>query len=204
MASAHCAGGSVGQKGQNIIGPDGVDAMRFFDRFKRKPTDPAEVPASGPSAGDDGTTTADRPDFTLSVPFRWEAVPNAEGYEFRNRVLPEQIVVTVLHHQRELGTEELADVITRVAGLRRKAIRELSSGQARLAEAPLRRGDGYVEARAIGEDTQNMVRLAFVVRGTAKKTVTVALTRYTLDEVGAPFEHYAGVIFDLLKIKTGG
>ena len=59
-----------------------------------------------------------------------------------------------------------------------------------------------MEARISGEDTPSKVRLAFVVRGTAKKTVTVALTRHMLEEVGAPFEHYADVIFDLLKIKT--
>jgi hypothetical protein len=177
--------------------------MGIFDRLKRKekPADAART--SEPALDSNATTTADRPDFTLSVPFRWEAVPSQEGYEFRNRILPEQIIVTVLQHKRDLPADELEEAITRLVNIRRNAIGQLSTGKAVLRETVLTRSNGQVEARVIGEDAPNKVRLAFVVRGTPKKTVTVALTRYMLEEVGTPFADYAGVIFDLLKIKNG-
>jgi hypothetical protein len=149
------------------------------------------------------TTTADRPDFTLNVPFRWEATPCDEGYEFRNRTLPEQIVVTVLQHKRDLTADELEESVTRLVAHRRSAIAQLSGGQAVLGETVLKRSNSEVEARVVGEDAPNKVRLAFVIRGTPKKTVTVALTRYMLEEVGAPFADYVRAIFDLLKIKNG-
>ncbi len=178
--------------------------MGFFDRFKRKPEDqiaaPPPVPEPPPPESD-GTTTADRPDFTLRLPFRWEAVECEEGYEFHNKKLPEQIVVTVLQHKRPLGADEFEDTVTRLVAIRRKAIGEFSAGKAHLGDTKATRSDGQVEARVFGEDAPNKVRLAFVVRGTPKKTVTVALTRYMLEEVGAPFETYAGLIFDLLKVK---
>jgi len=176
--------------------------MGFFDRFRRnpKPAAVAQAPEQAPDSS--ATTTADRPDFTLSVPFRWEAVPCDDGYEFRNRTLPEQIIVMVLQHKRELATRELEEAVTRLAAVRRDAIGELSAGKAVLGETLLTRSNSQVEARVIGEDAPNKVRLAFVIRGTPKKTVTVALTRYMLEEVGAAFADYAGVIFDLLKIKT--
>ena len=177
--------------------------MGFFDHFKRKEKPASAPPAPEPAPESSATTTADRPDFTLSVPFRWEAVPSQEGYEFRNRTLPEQIVVTVLQHKRDLPADELEEAITRLVNVRRSAIGQLSAGKAVLRETVLTRSNGQVEARVIGEDAPNKVRLAFAIRGTPKKTVTVALTRYMLEEIGAPFADYAGVIFDLLKIKNG-
>jgi len=42
--------------------------------------------------------------------------------------------------------------------------------------------------------------LAFVVRVAATKVVTVALTRYVLEEVGVPFDVTAGLIFDMLEV----
>ena len=177
--------------------------MSIFDRFKRKSKRADAVAAVDPTPGDSDTTTADRPDFTLSVPFRWEAVPCDEGYDFRNRTLPEQIVVTVLQHKRELAPDELEESITRLVAHRRGAIAQLSAGKAVLGETVLTHSDSQVEARVLGEDAPNKVRHAFVIRGTPKKTITVALTRYMLEEVGAPFPHYAGVIFDLLRIKNG-
>jgi hypothetical protein len=175
----------------------------FFDRFKRKEKPPDAAPAAEPAPDSNATTTAERPDFTLSVPFRWEAVPCDEGYEFRNRTLPEQIIVTVVQHKRELAADELDEAIMRLVSIRRNAIGQLSAGKAVLSETTLTRANGQVEARVSGEDATNDVRIAFVIRGTPKKTVTVAITRYMLQEVGAPFAAYTGVIFDLLKIKNG-
>ena len=177
--------------------------MGFFDRFKRKEKPPDAAPTSEPAPDSNATTTAERPDFTLSVPFRWEAVPCNEGYEFRNRTLPEQIIVTVLQHKRELAPDELEDSIMRLVTVRRNAIGQLSAGKAVLSDTTLTRANGQVEARVGGEDAANKVRLAFVIRGTPKKTVTLALTRYMLEEVGTPFADYASAIFDLLKIKNG-
>ena len=177
--------------------------MGFLDRFRRKPNLATVAPAVEPLADANATTTADRPDFTLSVPFRWEAVACDEGYEFRNHTLPEQIIVTVLQHKRELASEELEEVVTRLVAHRRSAIGQLSAGKAVLGETELTRANGQVEGRVLGEDAPSKVQLAFVIRGTATKTVTVALTRYMLEDAGAPFANYAGVIFDLLKIKNG-
>jgi hypothetical protein len=36
------------------------------------------------------------------------------------------------------------------------------------------------------------------------RVVTVALTRYTTQEIGLPFKAYAGTIFDFLKVKDRG
>jgi hypothetical protein len=147
------------------------------------------------------TTTADRPDFTLSVPSRWEAVDCESGYEFRNRTLPEQIIVTVLRHKREMGAAELDCVLERLVTARRNGIAKLSSGKARLGETSLRRGNGQVEARVLGEDPANSVRLAFVIRVTPRKSVTAALNRYSPAETGVPFDDYANTIFDLFQVK---
>jgi hypothetical protein len=176
----------------------------FFDRFKRKEKPPdAASSVSEPAANGSTTTTAERPDFTLSMPFRWEAVPCDEGHEFRNLNLPEKIIVTVLQHNRELAADELEDAITPLVTVRRNAVRQPSVGAVVLSETTVTRANEQVEARVTGEDAANKVRLAFVIRGTPRKTVTVALTRYMLDEVGASFADYAGIIFDLLKIKNG-
>ena len=175
--------------------------MGIFDRFKRNPESAAAASPPDPASDIRATTTADRPDFSLSLPFRWEAVSCEEGYDFRNCFLPEQIIVTVLRHNHELAAEELENAITFLVSRRRSAVGQLSSSNAILGETILTRGNGQVEARVIGEDAQNKIRLAFVIRGTAKKTVTVALTRYMLKEIGTPFIVYANVIFDLLKIK---
>jgi hypothetical protein len=91
--------------------------------------------------------------------------------------------------------------VNRLAEIRRNAIAQLSSGKARVGETTLTNANGQVEARVIGEDVPNKVRIAFVIRATSKKTVTVALTRYMLEEVGGAFEAYVGLIFDLLIIK---
>lgn len=186
---------------RNVM-PKGRFSVGFFDRYRRKPNPVTAVPASEPTFDNGATSTADRSDFTLSMPFRWEAVPCDEGYEFRNCTLPEQIIVTIVQHKRELAVDELEEAVTRLVALRRSAIGQFSTGNAVLGETLLTRSDGRVEARVIGADAPNKVRLAFVIRGTTRKTVTVALTRYMLEEVGTAFADYAGVIFDLLKIKN--
>lgn len=90
---------------------------------------------------------------------------------------------------------------SRLVEVRQYAVTQLSAGKAPVAETALTSANGQVETRVIGEDVPNKVRSAFVIRGTSKKTVTVALTRYMLEEVGGPFAVYAGLIFDLLVIK---
>jgi len=80
--------------------------------------------------------------------------------------------VTVLQHKRDLPADELEEAITRFVAVRLNAIGQLSAGKAVLRETVLTRFNGRAEARVIGEDAPNKVRLAFVIRGTPKKTVT--------------------------------
>jgi hypothetical protein len=169
-----------------------------------QPAAPKTPPVKGTGPmGEVKQENAEKSDNTTADPLRWEAVPCDEGYEFRDRTLPEQIIVTVLEHKRDLTAEELEETVTRLVALRRSAIAQLSAGKAVLGETVFKRSNSEVEARVVGEDAPNKVRLAFVIRGTPKKTLIVAFTRYTLDEVGVPFAEYVGVIFDLFKIKNG-
>ena len=81
------------------------------------------------------------------------------------------------------------------------AIAEMSSGAGQLGETEFRRGASHLEARVVGVDQANGVRLAFLICVSPRKSITVALNRYTLREIGTPFVEYVGIIFDLFEVK---
>jgi hypothetical protein len=84
------------------------------------------------------------------------------------------------------------------------AISKLSAGQAQHSIPQQNEGDGQCEMRCSGVDKSNGVRFAFVVRAASDRVVTVALTRYILDDAGMPFDGYYGTIFNLLQLKGLG
>jgi hypothetical protein len=82
------------------------------------------------------------------------------------------------------------------------AIADVSNGKAVHSPVDFRGGSGQAEARCVAVDEAHRVRLAFVIRVASTKVVTVALTRYFLEEVGVPFDVTAGLIFDMLQVKN--
>ena len=193
--------------------PGGKGLMAIGDLFRRKaasgsPPAPPPVPPArmAQPPGNPGTTKIDREHFLLHAPFQWAAVPgdNPAEFEFRNQTLPEQMIVTVLLAREPFGVAQLQPLSEDLARKRLNALATISNGKA--VNSPLRSqaGSGQAETRCFGQDALQKVRFAFVVRAAPAKVVTVALTRYFLEEVGSPFEAYAGTIFDLLQVKTSG
>lgn len=180
--------------------------MGLFDRFKKQQPSPQSSAASTspivPSANP-GTTRIEREHFLLHLPFEWRAVPPTKEleYEFHNQTLPEQLIVTVLLTREPLDEVRRRSVVQDLTNTRLGAIAKLSDGQAQHSPPQRNEGDGQCEARCFGLDKSNGVRFAFVVRAASDRVVTVALTRYLLDDIGMPFEAYYGTIFDLLQLK---
>ena len=100
------------------------------------------------------------------------------------------------------GDDARRAVAQDLASKRLDAIARVSNGKAVHSPVELRGGSGQAEARCVAVDEAQRVRLAFVVRVAATKVVTVALTRYFLEEVGVPFDVTAGLIFDMLEVKN--
>ncbi len=183
--------------------------MGLFDRFKKQqpsPQSPAPSPAPIVPPANPGTTRIEREHFLMHAPFEWKAVPPTKEleYEFRNQTLPEQLIVTVLLTREPLDEDRRRSVVQDLTTTRLGAIAKLSGGKAQHAAPQQNEGDGQCEMRCSGVDQSNGVRFAFVVRAASDRVVTVALTRYLLDDVGMPFEAYYGTIFDLLQLKVPG
>ena len=184
--------------------------MGLFN-FWKKPSAPrtpdaadsAKAESDPLSSADAGSTQIDREHFVLHVPFQWVAVPgdNPLEFEFRNQTLREQLIVTVLLTQQPADAATRRSMAERLASLRLRGLDTLSNGRAVHSPVKFQTGSDQAEARCAGRDDANKVRFAFVIRATATKVVTVALTRYFLEEVGAPFDAYAGLIFDLVQVK---
>jgi len=155
---------------------------------------------------DPGTTRIEREHFLLHAPFEWKAVPPTKEleYEFRNQTLPEQLIVTVLLTRESMDASRRRLVVQELTNTRLRSIAQFSGGQARHSPPQENEGDGQCEMRCCGEDKSHGVRFAFVVRAASDRVVTVALTRYLLDEVGLPFDAYCDTIFDLLQLKGTG
>jgi hypothetical protein len=184
--------------------------MGLFDRFKKQQPSPPQSPAPSPTPvvppANPGTTRIEREHFLLHAPFEWKAVPPTKEleYEFRNQTLPEQLIVTVLVTREPLDQARRRSVVQDLTNTRLGAIAKLSGGQAQHSSPQQNEGGGQCEMRCSGVDKANGVRFAFVVRAASDRVVTVALTRYLLDDVGMPFEAYYGTIFDLLQLKGPG
>jgi hypothetical protein len=187
--------------------------MEPRDSFKE--TIPAAAPSPPPPPpptsaarpfGNPGVTKIEREHFLIHAPFQWVAFPgdNPLEFEFRNQTLREQLIVTVLLTREPLGQSQVEELAMDLANKRLNALRALSKGKAVHSPPQLQRGSGQAEVRCFGGDDPQKVRFAFVVRTTPAKVVTVALTRYFLDEVGSPFQAYAGSIFDFLQVKNAG
>ncbi|HZZ42859.1 MAG TPA: hypothetical protein VFE58_07965 [Tepidisphaeraceae bacterium] len=183
--------------------------MGIFNLLKKQP--PLSTPAlsksqaeAAPAANKPGTTRIEREHFILHAPFEWIHIPGHDPmqFEFRNQSLPDQLIVSVF-----LAREPFADVAARramakqLADKRIDAIRQLSNGKAVLSECSPSDGSTQTEIRCVGVDEPQRVRMAFVVRVTRTKVVTVSMTRYALDEPGHQFDVYSGLIFDFLQIK---
>lgn len=111
------------------------------------------------------------------------------------------MIVTVLLARETLNEANRQAIVHDLAKKRITAINAISQNRATHSPVSVRRGPNQVEARYEGFDKLQGVRLAFVVRASPAKVVTVAITRYFLETVGAPFGDYAGTIFDFLELK---
>jgi hypothetical protein len=186
--------------------------MGFRDLFKKQtkaasPSDPV-IPPPKPAPPVDppsnaGVTKIERDHFLLYAPFQWIAVPgeNPLEFEFRNQTLREQLIITVAFLTEPSDQAKSQWIAEELAKKRLSVLATISNGHA--VHLPLRfqSGSGQSEVRCFGRDEPQKVRFAFVIRATQVKVITVALTRYFLEEVGSPFESYAGSIFDFLKVK---
>jgi hypothetical protein len=127
---------------------------------------------------------------------------NPLEFEFRNQTLREQLIVTVLLTREPLGPSQVESAATELEETRLGALRTISNGHAVHSAPQLQTGSDQAEVRCFGRDEPQKVRFAFVVRAAPAKIVTLALTRYFLEEVGSPFQAYAGSIFDFLQVKS--
>lgn len=181
--------------------------MGMFDFLKKRqppaPVTRAAVQAPLVPPSNSGTTRIEREHFLLHAPFEWKAVPPTQEleWEFRNQNLPEQLIVTVFLTREPLDAPSRRSVVRDLTNTRLRAIAQLSAGQFEHPPPQPNDGEGQCEMRCAGVDKLNGVRFAFVVRAASDRVVTVALTRYMLEDVGVPFEAYSGTIFDLLQLK---
>lgn len=180
--------------------------MTFFGFGKKKSEmQPSVVPMPAPSpASSAGTTKIERDHFVLHLPFQWEAVPSTDPLklELWNKTLREQIIVSINLNRSPLSEAEQESTANGFARARLDAISKISNGQAVCSPVRIQKGNDQVEARCIGCDGSHKVRCAFAIRVTRTKVVTVALTRYFLEEIGKPFDAYADAIFDLFQVKS--
>ncbi len=157
-----------------------------------------------PSNSNSGVTRIEREHFLLHAPFEWKAVPgeNPLEFQFRNQTLPEQLIVTVMLAGTPFDHDELRPIAEDFAARRVEAYKQLSGGKAIASSVSIQSASGQVEARSIGHDEPNNVRFAWAIRAAPAKVVTIALTRYTLEEIGTPFPAYAGSILDFVQVKA--
>ena len=186
--------------------------MGLFSFFKRK-TVPAQIPSPIPSREENPATTnspdtthIDREHFMLQAPFEWKAVPSDQPleFDFRNQTLPEQLIVTVLLARERFSGLQLQQVAEQLSNTRLNALARLSEGKVVASPVNFMRGSGQVEARCIARDDANKVQYAWVIRVAPDKVVTVAITRFMIEEAAMPFDAYTGVIFDFLQVKNPG
>ena len=179
--------------------------MGFFDWLRRSPQGASSGQTqneTGDPNMEAGMTKIDKPDFEITLPGMWHERPSDEGTEFVNTSGGEQFVVSVLRCQKPLEMSELRPVIERLDLHRRNSLGTLSQGQAKCSPSQFRATDQEIESRFDGVDLQNGVQFSIAIRGCASKVLTFSLYRYSVADVGVPFTIYAGVIFDLLTVKS--
>lgn len=183
--------------------------MGLFDRFRERPPTPGPPP-SGPASPSQrrksGGTRIERKDFQLHIPFDWVEMPSEKPleFEFRNTWFKEQLIVTVLLCREPLDETKRQRLAEELVKIRLDALATVLRGQGIHSPVDFRSGSDQIEARCFGRDERQKIRFAFVIRVAAAKVVTVAVTRYFLDDIARPFDVYAGLIFDFLQVKEPG
>jgi len=177
------------------------DFLKHRSRPSNEISNPPATPNAGGGQAKSQTTSIEREHFSLQAPFEWKFVrsENSLEFEFRNQTLPEQLIVTVLLTKALLSVDQLKVVGQQLMGTRLKALEQLGA-TGRVVSQQV--GSGQFEIRGIARDETNKVRCAWVIRVAPAKAVTVALTRYMLEDIGLPFEMYAGSIFDFVQVKN--
>lgn len=147
-------------------------------------------------------TTIDKEDFEMALPGLWEEQESSDhGCEFVNRSAGELLIVSILRSPELAGTAELRPTIERLGAIRRKIIENVSQSRATVGPTQFRGTERDIEARFDGHDPQNGIRFSVAIRGSVLKVLTFSLYRDSLAELATPFRVYAGLIFNLLKMK---
>jgi hypothetical protein len=144
-------------------------------------------------------TSLDGDDFLLQLPFQWDQVPNESSLEFHNKLLPEQLFITARRTRDNLSLEQRTLLITMLVQSYQNRLTEASKDKAILKSTkPVHNGaesEGRLYAKSPG------VQTAVGVRYIPNRVLTFSLYRYADNDIGAPFDIYAGTILDLLKMK---
>jgi len=125
-------------------------------------------------------------------------------FEFRNQKLKDQLIVTVLIPREPFNAAKQRWIAEDLANKRLAALASVSGGRAVHSPLQFLSGSDQIEVRCFACDEPNKVRVAFVIRVAAAKIVTVAYTRYFLEEIVLPFEDYVCTIFDFIEVKNPG
>lgn len=149
---------------------------------------------------EDSLTRVEHPDFSFELPFVWKAVESEQDIELHNKTLPEQLFVKVMLTQSRLSPTSRTDKLRELLASYRRGVQSISGKEADLAEPRFLEGPTECEGRLYGTDHAKGVQMAFVVRVTPTKAVTISIYRYSLDDFGTAFDVYADLIFDFLNL----
>ena len=151
------------------------------------------------TSSDGKLTSIDGEDFLLEIPFRWEQVQNENSLEFQNRTFSEQLIITARRTREHLTIQDRDLLIAKIIQAQQDALKDLTSGEVRMNPPEQVHNNPESEGRFYAKSAEMMT--AFGVRYIPDRVFTLSLYRYTHQDFGMPFGHYAGAILDLLKIK---
>jgi hypothetical protein len=146
-------------------------------------------------------TTIESAEFQLELPFRWEQIANEASLEFRNAVVPEQLLITARTTAEPLTADDRRLLVAKFAEIYRDALRRTSNGAAQISDLDEAHNGPESEGRFYAKT--NETTMAFGVRYRPGRVFTFSIHRYTHESPGMPFGVYAATILDLLKIKPG-
>ncbi len=116
-------------------------------------------------------------DFEIELPGRWTVSQEPTHYEFLEEERGEQLTVMVLAPRAPLDDERLVTAATELVAVRQRAARALGDG-VRFGEVHLTSGPGAVDADYTGDDPDQQVQFAVVVRGRPARIVTASYLKY--------------------------
>src|SRR5262245_12551203 len=145
--------------------------MRSFDIFQGSSSESQTPSIKGPELPDASPKWIDKPEFSLFVPFAWDELPLQGGYEFRNRVLPQQLIVAI--HGRPVSAEQARTMFDDVVKLQLDTLRKLSQDRAQVRPVQVSETGGCVDAFFGGRDEAQGVRFEFLVRLSPTKIYNV-------------------------------